>query len=72
MNSEANLARPKGKSKTVTISLRITPETAELWEQLAEYLGISKVSAFEQAIRKIARQEGLRSAEPGSNRDSET
>jgi hypothetical protein len=51
--------------------MRITPETAELWEQLAEYLGISKVGAFEQAIRKMAREEGA-GADLHANESAET
>ena len=61
------MALPKKKTKTVMVSMRITPETADLWEKLAEHLGISKVSAFEMAVRKMARAEGVVEIIPGND-----
>lgn len=53
------MARPKGATKTVNIGARVTPETNIIWEMLASYLGISKVACLEQALRRMARQEGV-------------
>ncbi len=46
-------------AKTETVSLRIEPVTNQLWEDVAAVLGLSKVSVFEMAIRKLARAEGI-------------
>ena len=53
------MARPKGANKTVSISLRISPETADVWDRLAQELGISRTGCFEQAIRRMAKTEGV-------------
>ena len=53
------MARPRGVTKTELVSMRISAETAQIWEEVARQLGISKVGAFEQAIRKLAKNEGI-------------
>lgn len=58
-NKGQKVARPKGTTKSVNIGARVTPETDLIWETMAAYLGISKVACLEQALRRMARQEGL-------------
>jgi hypothetical protein len=40
-------------------SFRLSAEAKRLLEALAEYLGISQASVIEQAVRQLARREGL-------------
>ena len=55
----AGRGRPPGRTKTVYITMRIDPATDQLWEDTAKLLGISKVGLAVQAIRKMARSEGV-------------
>lgn len=58
-----------GQKKSVTIAVRIDPQTDAIWEKTAEVLGISKVAVMTQAIRKLARAEGITVTE--DDKDSE-
>lgn len=59
LGKRKTVARPRGQNKTELVSMRISPETATLWELVAKELGVSKVGAFEMAIRKLAKTEGV-------------
>jgi len=48
----------KNEKKNPT-SLRLSTTAEELWERLAKFLGISKQAVIEQALRKMARAEGI-------------
>lgn len=44
---------------TVPTSVRVTPACHQLWEALAEQMGLSKTGVLETAIRRLAKEEGV-------------
>ena len=55
----ANIVNNVEKKKNPT-SIRLSDTAEDLWEKLSKYLGISKQGVLEQALRKLARLEGIR------------
>jgi hypothetical protein len=53
---------PRKKSdrkETLPTSVRITPTCQQLWDDLAEHMGLSKAGVLETLIRDRAKAEGL-------------
>ena len=48
---------------TVPTSVRVTPVCKQLWDGLAEKMGLSNTGVLETAIRRLAREEGVEIAE---------
>jgi hypothetical protein len=48
-----------GMRKKKAIGVRFTPRAKDLVDKLAEYLGVTKTSVIEMAIREKAKKEGV-------------
>lgn len=43
----------------VKTSLRLQPESYDLWNRLAKHLGLKKAQVFNMALRELARRENV-------------
>ena len=43
----------------IKTSLRLQPESYDLWNRLAKHMGLKKVQVFNLALRELARREAV-------------
>ena len=64
------------ENKAAAVSVRITPTTARIWQELADHWGQSKTAVLERLLRDTARAEGIgggaASTSTGAARTSDT
>lgn len=49
---------------SVPTSIRLSPAGNRIWEKLAEKMGLSKVGVLETALRRLAKEEGVKDDPP--------
>ena len=54
------MSEKREKRAAVPTSIRVSETGKKLWEATAEHLGLSLAATFEQAIRKLAYNEGIK------------